>query len=419
MMLVVMFFALPGYAGWACGVAWTEPSGHFPGVNYQGRVMVTERLADITTDDPAMTLPLFVEFCSHYEEISPAAGHGWRVPLLEGRMVQTEDHAFRMDRPDGSFILFRRDRNSPLVLRSSSGWIAELDGPTIRAAAPCGTSFVFSRGKLTTMQVGVSKLDIVFQGEYPSEIRQGSRTLLTVLRGAGGQLTGFRYNGGSEVYLRQGNRPIIQDVGGQRVVGGMQQTLCGVSWSPESQRDPKEFTFSIDAHRNPTLTIGERVIVWDAVTRRILRDGNWTYQVTPGDRLYDNAVIVRKNAAGQAEMWSESIARGEQVILHSNGEKAVLTWFTSGNLIGKVRRRYLERNGVLVSDYKAAYNASGKLIRETTLADGTTQTKAYAYDNANRLIGFTDTAGRAYALEYKEDALSAIKTGSREIFRIK
>lgn len=127
-----------------CGIGWEEPRSHFEGVDHQGYVMFTERLGEIDAGakpggegDAAepLLLPIYAIFNSNSGNNSPYAGVGWTVPLLESRMVQTDENAFRLDKPDGWFRSFYRDKKNPLTFSIAAigkrrfGGIRSVPGP--------------------------------------------------------------------------------------------------------------------------------------------------------------------------------------------------------------------------------------------------------------------------------------------------
>src|SRR5206468_3473450 len=84
--------------------------------------------------------------------------------------------------------------------------------------------------------------------------------------------------------------------------------------------------------------MGKRLITWDPGSRRIVQDGDYRYEVTPGQGEFTNAAIGRTNGSGQSEFWHVDAAKGREIVQGTDGVKQVTSRFTSGDLAGKTRQ---------------------------------------------------------------------------------
>ena len=359
-----------------CGIGWTEPKSHFEGVDYQGHVLQVEKLGDLDAGK-GLSLPIFAVFSSQSGNNSPYAGHGWTVPLLESRMLQVDESGFKLDQPDGWFRIFGRDKNNPNILNGQGGWKAEIRGDTITAWADCGSKLVFNKGRLVSMQLKDRKFDFLYEGNRVSEIREGNLPVLRVEKEAiTGEVTGFRLADNRQIGLQRSQRPRVQVINNQNLVGGMDQSLCRIT---QADCTVRTFEYAVDDKLNPTMKLGGRLIVWNPASKKIIKDGDWTYDIKPGAGPFDNAAIGRRNAKNQSEFWHRDGAKGEEIVQGIDGVKKVTSWFTSGKLAGKIRKVEEIRGNVTNVLRQLSYNEEGRLVREVS-GDGRAETFTYDQD---------------------------------------
>lgn len=373
--------AFPLQKGMACGIEWNEPKSHFDGVDYQGHVMLVEHLGEIDAGR-GLKLPFYAVFGSNSGNNSPYAGYGWTVPLLEARIVQVDEGTFKLDQPDGWFRLFWRVKNSPNILQGQGGWKAEIRGDTITAWADCGSKLTFSKGWLVSMQLKDRRFDFVHERGRVAAIREAGRTILRVEEDTiTGAVKGFWLNDSRRIWIERTKRPRVQIVNHQKLVSGMDLSLSKITTAPEMI---SIINYAVDENLNPTLRKGNRLVVWDASSKKIIRDDAWRYEIDKEVSPFDSAAIKRTKANGQSEFWHNDSAKGIETI-QVNATKKVTYRFSSGILAGLVRQMEETRDGTVKSIYKAFYDENGHLIREVD-KDGNITTYITQVENGETIV---------------------------------
>lgn len=341
-----------------CGLSWNKPGSHFEGVDYQGDVFLVEELGKLEVGG-GTAFPIYAAFESINRQPSPYLGAGWMLPLLEANFVQLDENTFRLNQPDGKFRLFWRDAKNPAILNGQGEWKAEIRGETITAWADCGDKITFNRGHITGLQAGEEKLNYVYSNGRVSEIRQNGAVVLTVQTDSKtGEVIGLALASGKSVGFEQGQKPQVQNIGGRNVVARVEKSLHK-ALLPDGRS--KTFDFAVDAQLQPTIKIeGGREIAWNAVSGKIVRDGDWKYCVEIDEGPFANAKISRSNA-GATESWFYDEKSGEETIV-TKDRKLKRSWFPSGILMGKIRRIEEEVNG-RKKEMSFSYDEKGRRIR--------------------------------------------------------
>jgi hypothetical protein len=348
-----------------CGLEWTLPTNHFDGVNEQGRVSIWEKVGEVDVGGD-LKLPLHINFNSGRESASPYLGQGWILPLLESNFVQADENRFVMIQPDGWTNVFLRRNPGDTVLEGSAGWKGQIKANVIDVWAPCGWHITFSRGHITSLFTPKGgRLEFIYSGNVVTEIREGGSSRLAVeLDPSTRQVSALSFNG-KRLAITQDQKPHVQHINGQNVVGQVTRSLRSIIGS---EGPSKGFEFAVNSQIRPTLRIinrddSERLIAWDPVTRRVISDGDWAYAITPPKDHWANAAIDRKNAQGQTESWYYDDAQGREILHSLDGSRKVRSWFTSGRLSGKTRKIEEQNPAGSNTTYQATYNEDGKLIR--------------------------------------------------------
>lgn len=380
--ILVASLLIPKLVGASCGLNWLVPSNHFNGVNEHGAVSHWEDIGSVDMGD-GLSLPLIINFRSDRNSMSPFLGSGWILALLESHIYQLNERNFVMVQPDGPNRYFYRINRQDTVLKDRGGWAAELKGDTITAWAECGWKLTFKNGRLASMQTPENRrLDFVQDGGRTVELREGGQTHLKVVTNPStGSVTGLEFNN-RHIGIELENRPLIQNIHGQNVVGSMAPSLYRLTGTSTG---PREYQFAFDDKFQPTLEISkpaERLFTWNPATRQIVGDTGWAYTITPGKDVFANAAIERKDVQGGAEFWHYDRAQGIETEQTADGVKKVTTYFTSGLLAGKLRRVEETSGGKTSVLRDLSYNEKGQPIRETG-ADGTVI--AFKYDERSRL----------------------------------
>lgn len=359
----VLFIAPPVSA---CGIVWLELwqlKGPFEGVDKQGHALLIQKLGDIETS-VGVKFPFYAYFKSDSASRSPVAGYGWCVPLLESRIVQTSSDLFCVYQPDGFQRYFVRDKTDPSLLRSKRPWSAKITGSVITAQCACRdkrhAKLVYRQGRLVAMEAKEGSFDFAYDGNVVAEIKEGGRVVLaTQINRKTGDVAGLKLVKGRSILIEQGKRPQIQVVKGKPSVAGSIASLGGLTLADGSVQT---FEYGVQA-TNEVLRLPDREIVWDAVTKTIKKDGEWTYSVTLARAAWNNAAIGRMNAKGQKEFQHNDLEKGIETVENVDGVRRITTRFMSGKLRGRVRKEEEIRDGVRKTLRDYAYDEKGQLMR--------------------------------------------------------
>jgi antitoxin component YwqK of YwqJK toxin-antitoxin module len=362
-LFIGLFFVSCIYAT-ACGLSWEAPHTYFDGVDEQGHVMFVDKFESLDLGD-GLTLPIYAMFKSNWQNSSPYLGQGWILPILESHIVQINDNTFQMWQPDGWYQYMGRSSSSDTILDGQSGWKALINGDTITAWAPCGWKLVYNQGKLVSMTTSKGReLDLIYQSNRVLKMQENGVTVLQVETDPqNGEVSGLTFNG-KTIGLEQANKPIIQVIGNKNVVGLMERSLSTVKF-PDGTT--KNYSFGVDDRLNPTMKIQNRTISWDPESMEVLKDGVWTYKITPNGT--DDTAISRVNSHGVTEFRSIDTTRGQEITKKADDSfQTVTNWFVTGPLSGKIRSIAIEANGTTKIVKRYSYDEQGRTIR---VYDGT------------------------------------------------
>jgi len=386
LVLGAVLFALAPVGGlFACGINWAQPKSHFEGVSFQGYVFLVEEMGNIELKS-GQKLPLRAIFRSESNQTSPYVGNGWEIPLLESQIVQMDERFFRLVEPSGWFRLFWRDEKDPAVLHGQGNWKGTIRENSISLVADCGSRLDYRDGKLISMQIKDEKLDVLRNLDGTASIVQGMVTLLTIGNSLSNENTQLRVGNAAPIEISLADRPLVEVVANQTVIGKQVKSLASIGTSSGPKR---EFAYRVDESRNPTINLGNRKIVWNPSDRLIVADAKWKYQITP-DKNHKNVAIRRTDPKGRSEFWQKDDTKGIELTEGSNGIRKVTTSFASGKLLGQVRKREEIVNGVNKVVYQARYNENGVRFQEI-IGD---QILDLHYDDKGRLTQKTDAAGQ-------------------------
>ncbi len=110
-----------------------------------------------------------------------------------------------------------------------------------------------------------------------------------------------------------------------------------------------------------------RTFVWDAATRQIKSDGDWTYTLQAKD---GHPRQTRVSAQNQIESYEADESSGLTDEKTANGVEVATYRFVNGPLAGCVRKiEQLDGNGQRTPLYSASYYPSGQLMRENFSPD--------------------------------------------------
>ncbi len=387
----LILLALLPLKAFACGLDWSEPVSHFENVDFQGKVHIVRKLGEVEK------LPIYLIFNSSYGT-SPYVGSGFEIPLLESRIWQVDENRFQMKSPSGWLWIFQRTKY-PNVLEGNAGWKGLIKDDSITVWAPCGDKISFRNGRIVSMQLKADKIDYVYKNNRVESIQMNGRPILEVKSDdKTGDATGISLPNTRELIGLQltGNRPKVEVIDGRSVVGRMERCLGKATRTDGSS---ETFEFGVDEKVRPTINLGgNRLIVWNQLSKLILKDQESRYESTPGEGTFSNAAIRRINEKNQSDSWNCDGAKGLEIIESLDGTRTETKRFTSGKLAGAIRRRDIVRNGISHNEYLAIYSENGQLSREDI--EGIKY--SYEYDERSKLKNlFKD--GKLYkTIEYNK-----------------
>jgi hypothetical protein len=350
----------------ACGLDWKVPRGHFDGVDEKGTVSYWEKISDLDLGK-GIKIPLIMGFESSSNLSSPYLGEGWTLALLDSNIVQIDDKRFIMVQPDGWTSRFGRKETTDTILSGEKGWMASINGNQITVWAKCGWKLLYTDGKITSIETPQNQvLSYVYEGGIVKEIDEDGVPILKVaIDPTTGIVSGLAFSDGKNISIAEGQKPHIENINGQNVVGEVKPSLQKLTLANGSV---ESFKFAVTPKLLPTLNISEannnRSFSWEPATKLILQDGDWSYKIVPAKEQFSNAQITRVNGTGQSEYWYYDHHDGQEITQSLNGVKRIKEFFTTGILKGKVRKiEQVTSAGQTTLLYAASYDESGNLIR--------------------------------------------------------
>jgi len=341
----------------ACGLDWSPPVSHFENVDYQGNVHIVRKIGEVEK------LPLYLIFNSTFGN-SPYIGSGFELPFLEARMWQVDEGRFQAKMPTGWLWIFQRTKD-PTVLEGNAGWKGVIKDDTITAWAPCGDKITFKTGRIASMKIKEDLYSYNYRNGRVASVEKNGKSVLEIKRDAmTGEVTGLALPSTWETIglAATAERPVVESIGGKNVVSRVEKTLGEVT--PPSGGGKVAFEQAVNGELNPTIKLGDKLIAWNPATKKIAKDGEWTYDIKPGAGSFDNAAIGRKNAQNLSEFWHRDGAKGEEIVQGIDGVKKVTSWFTSGKLAGKLRTRTIIESSNRVNQTNYSYDEKGRALRE-------------------------------------------------------
>lgn len=338
---------------------WFIPqTSHFKNIDSQGRVSLIEPLCEINLTE-TLKVPIHACFSSFSNRPSPYLGHGWSIPLLEANIIQVSEDLFLLTEPGGQRCFLWRQKDKPTVITGQGSWRAEIRGETIEMVNPSGQRLTFRKGKITEIGWKGRRLNYIWEGDRVKELREGGRVIFAIGVDSETRLPARIESGGLTLatWTLQA-RPIIQSIGGQRVVSMLGESLGTFN-------DDNRVIYGVDAERRPTIAINSHAIYsWEPETGVIHSAGEWIYEIESGATKFEASTISRRSKDGQREKWFKSIEKGLEIVEYGNGDRTDTTWFTSGKLAGKSRtEKNTSSNGM--TDEKRSYDEFGRLLRRS------------------------------------------------------
>lgn len=397
---VVALQGLLGASSFACGLNWSLPVNHFENVNPQGKFSYWQKVGEIDVGG-GLKLPLHLNFRGDRFVESPGLGvTGFMLGLTDSSIVAVDERRFLLQTPAGRYRIFQRDRENPNILRSSSQWVGEIKGETITVTSECGNRLTYRKGFITQMALKDRVFDYVYYGGKPVEIREKGIPVF-LLKYEGKSLV-VQTRGNKQLQFFYGERPCVQHIAGQNVIGKIEKTLAKMV---DESGEETNFQFGVTSDVRPTLAVGDVSFTWNPATGEMIQDGEWIYDIKPGERPRDNAAIGRANVQGQKEFWYHDKTKGEEIVQGIDGVKKITTWFTRGKLAGKIRKIEKNCDGKVSTCYQASYGENGKLIRE--LIGNLIVNYRQSGDEVTKVA--TDTQGVLWTKKYRDGRLTNVE----------
>jgi len=358
----------------SCPLDLSPPSNHFDGVNERGFLSYWEQIGSLDLSQGAedLAIPITLNFRSDRgtNSSSDYLGSGFQLFPFQSVVYQLDERNFVQVEPSGGNRYFHRTKPEDTILKDRGGWAAAIDqaNETVTIWPECGGSkMVYTRGRISSLTIGLRKFDFVYSGNIVSEIREAGHTVLKVIQDrATGRVQALEFSG-KRIVIDFDKRPIVENVNGQNLVGATVPALRRLEGALTGTR---EYQFGVNEKLLPTLKISgspEREFVWDPQSKYILADTGINYSVQPGEGkgLAENAAITRRYSDGGTEFWHFDRRKGLETSQGRDGVTKVTTYFTSGILAGKLRRVEEIAAGKTRTIRDLSYNEDGLLARET------------------------------------------------------
>jgi hypothetical protein len=377
-----------------CGVDWSVPVTHFPGVDEKGVVCFSKQVGQVDLGD-GLKLPLIVNFRSDRERVSPFLGKGWILTLLESNIVQKNENDFLMTLPDGWVRKLSRAKPADDILDGGGFWKAELSGSRIVAWAQCGWKLSYENGRLKSIVTPKNRqLDIKYDSGGAVELVENGKTWLSVTPDEHGTAVSY---GDKRIGFTNTDRPKVQAVGAVNVVAGIDKTLGEIV----GEQGKTVIEYQVDDKIRPTMSIGAvdgvlHNFTWNPATAQVISDGPWKYKSDAMENGSDYAPIGRSNQAGQSEFWYYDINRGLETVQDLSGKRRITSWFVGGILHGKTRKVEEVVNGVTTVIARRQYDEKGVLIRKDD------QTGEVSYNPKSWPVKVTTKEGAELSLSYQQ-----------------
>lgn len=326
--------------------------GPFDGVDANGCVFLPVRLG------MAGRIPVWACFSSGCTTASPVLGHGWRIPLLESRLVPISEDWFSLLQPDGTERCFRRERENPERLYGGRTWSGRIKGDVIRLTADPqdGTApleLVYRQGRLVRMDAPEGLYEFFYAGRAIEHVTlKGAAVVRVTPDGRDANLTTLQI-GSARLVCRRANAMLrVSAESGERAE---RATLVELK-RPDGV---KTFAYSDDGV-TARLTAGTIVAEWDVSSGAARRVSGWRFAVTPVHGTLPR--IVRTDPDGRREAYSQDDAKGLRTFEEADG--TVHTWrrFTSGTLVGKVRSYERACLGVVRERVELSYDEQRRIV---------------------------------------------------------
>jgi YD repeat-containing protein len=280
--------------------------------------------------------------------------------------------------PDGWSFYFYRNGNTE-TWRGNAGWMGETNNTIFTITALCGWRIKFDGGKIQEIDSEKNRtLTYRYNGGVATEVDEDDKPFVQVESNTATGAAEDLLIAGQRIGLSLAQRPRIQTMLKQNFVTGFDPSLNALDWSDGKK---ESFVFGTDEGLNPTLAISQgdgtqRIFTWDADTRQIKTDGNWSYHL---QQMVGHLRFDRRTPQGQSEIFEDDAATGLTIEKSLSGKEMGTYRFVSGPLAGRIRKVEELNNGSYKILYSASYFPTGNLMRELFYPN---KTRVYADDGS-------------------------------------
>jgi hypothetical protein len=328
---------------WAgCGFSWDVGSGVFPGITSDGFVQLWVEGGKLKVA-PNVTVPLWLCFESKFT--GPGViGSGWKVPLIDSTIVQTDENTFRLILPDRQTVSLRRESRTPNVLDGGS-WKGTISGSNITVQTACGWKITYTAGKISSFDGSSGEhLSFLYEQGQCSAIRANGGNILHIERASAKDDTQIAlvFDGAPEkTLLTLEPRALLASVKGQFLITGMAQAVTAIN-TAQGEKYRCEYKPDLGGREEMTYVEGEgepRRFTWSAPSGRVQWADGFRYQVDVGLLAKSGFGIERTAEGGKiSELNSWDPETGVRKLRDSSGNLTTSYLFMSGAMKGQVRK---------------------------------------------------------------------------------
>jgi len=318
--------------------------GPYDGTDWLGHAFYTIRLGE------AGRLPVYACWSSAAGVSSPWLGCGWSLPLVESRVFPIGERTLELHLPDGYVRYFHKGRDGRFV--GGRYWVADRKEDDVRVTADSKDGlpksvFVFVRGRLVRMECEEGVYEFRHDARNGDSVISHGKTVLSV-----------RTDPGDPNIVRL-------EVGGSRITvqKGVGSRLVELSLADGTRRT---FSYGDEGGRGLFETEGE-TLMWDAESRALVSRNGCRFSVGRRPNSASGPKIERIDAAGNVESYFHDVLKGVTEETFPDGRKVITRRFTSGDNMGRVRRKEMLVGGVMQKRVDYIYDVDGsvrdKLVR--------------------------------------------------------
>jgi hypothetical protein len=399
-----------------CHAQFSPPQNSLGAANAYGYLQIWRDIDEVDFGK-GLTLPLAVRFSSERQQPSPYFGSGWWCPLLEARAYLKREKMLRAELPCGQVIYLRQSKTDPNIYESLDKKLAAVidkDKGDITLSGSCCGEYRYRHGRLTQIKTPEGRLITLFyNGNLVTEIREeGSSNAPFKLTFASEGIPNGMYVNGRLHGFELGKRPQVENVGGNNVVSGFEQSLA-IWRSPDGKTE--FYQYEVNSDLSPNLKMIDRNKIeshftWEVTTGHIVSEGDWRYAVGQVSGQIELPTLRRANSKNEVEFRYVDIGKGiTEVKSVTQGHTITEVFKSPGPLYDKVRKVENVENESKKLVYRASYSEAGQILRELD-EKGFTLIYQYAEDGklTKRLEPPTDKSSISLLREQEGVLLSEI-----------